>query len=168
MALTDIAVKNAKPGPKTTRLRDERGLYLEISPKGGKWWRLRYTFGGKANMLSLGVYPDISLKEARDRRDEARKLIANGIDPSAARKAGKVQTASEGETFEIVAREWHFKTLPKWTASTAETIITRLVSLTALMEPPMSAPNGATWIGVSGLRTRFKSIRFPLHRQLSF
>ncbi len=78
MPLTDVTVRNAKPGPKTVRLRDERGLYLEISPKGGKWWRFRYMLRGKANMLSLGVYPDISLKDARIRRDDARKLLANG------------------------------------------------------------------------------------------
>jgi integrase len=125
MALTDIAVKNAKPGPKTTRLRDERGLYLEISPKGGKWWRFRYAFGGKANMLSLGVYPDVSLKDARERRDKARKLIANGIDPSEARKAGKVQTAAEAETFELITREWFAKFSANWSPGYAGDTIRR-------------------------------------------
>ncbi len=76
--LTDVAVRNAKPGPKNIRLKDERGLHLEISPKGGKWWRLRYWISGKERLISLGTYPDISLKDARERRDEARKLIANG------------------------------------------------------------------------------------------
>ncbi|MBF0483019.1 MAG: tyrosine-type recombinase/integrase [Desulfovibrionaceae bacterium] len=125
MALTDIAVKNAKPGPKTIRLRDERGLYLEISPKGGKWWRLRYTFGGKANMLSLGVYPDITLKDARTRRDEARKLIANGVDPSATRKASKAQTVADAETFEAVTREWFSKFSRNWTPGYAKDTIRR-------------------------------------------
>ena len=80
--LTDTAIRNAKPGEKPVKLFDERGLYLEISPTGGKWWRLKYRFDGKEKRLSLGVYPDVSLKDARDRRDAARKLVADGIDPS--------------------------------------------------------------------------------------
>ena len=126
MPLTDLAVRNAKPGPKTARLRDERGLYLEISPKGGKWWRLRYTFQGKENMLSLGVYPDVSLKDARERRDEARKLIANGIDPSAARKEEKADAAAEALTFGFVAREWYERFKPKWSPSHSLDVIQRL------------------------------------------
>lgn len=126
MSLTDLAVKNAKPGQKTVRLRDDRGLYLEISPKGGKWWRLRYMIKGKANMLSLGVYPDVSLKDARERRDEARKLIANGIDPSAARKEEKAEAAAEALTFEHVAREWYERFKPKWSASHSLDVIQRL------------------------------------------
>ena len=115
MPLTDVAVRNIKPGPKTVRLRDERGLYLEVSPKGGKWWRLRYTYQGKENMLSLGVYPDVSLKDARERRDEARKLIASGIDPSQARKEEKAEIAADAVTFERVAREWFAKFKENWT-----------------------------------------------------
>ena len=126
MPLTDLVVRNAKPSQKTVRLRDERGLYLEISPKGGKWWRLRYTFQGKENMLSLGVYPDVSLKEARERRDEARKLIAKGIDPSAARKEEKAEAAAEALTFEHVAREWYERFKPKWSPSHSLDVIQRL------------------------------------------
>jgi integrase len=110
MVLTDIAVKNAKPGPKLIRLKDERGLYLEISPQGGKWWRLRYWIDSKENRLSLGVYPEVSLKDARERRDEARKMIASGIDPSEARKEQKAGVVQDSLTFEAVAREWHGKT----------------------------------------------------------
>ena len=76
MTLTDTKIRNAKPGKKPTRLFDERGLYLEVSPAGGKWWRLKYRFGGKEKRLSLGVYPDVTLKDARGRRDEARKLLS--------------------------------------------------------------------------------------------
>jgi len=119
MPLTDVAVRNAKPGPKTIRLRDDRGLYLEISPRGGKWWRLRYMLKGKANMLSLGVYPDVSLKDARERRDEARKLIANGIDPSQARKDEKAEIAADAVTFEKVAREWFQKFKENWSSGHA-------------------------------------------------
>src|ERR1035438_3367990 len=82
MPLTNTAIRNAKPGNKPIRLFDERGLYLEVSPTGGKWWRLKFRFEGKEKRLSLGVYPDVSLKDARDRRDTARKLLADGIDPS--------------------------------------------------------------------------------------
>ena len=73
MALTDTAVRNAKPDGKTKKLFDARGLYLEVAPAGGKWWRLKYRFGGKEKRLSLGVYPDISLKQARERRDRSKR-----------------------------------------------------------------------------------------------
>lgn len=125
MPLTDLAVRNAKPGSKTVRLRDERGLYLEISPKGGKWWRFRYMLKGKANMLSLGVYPDISLKDARIRRDEARKLLANGIDPGQVRKDQKAEAIEDSNTFEKVAREWFAKFRLTWTASHGDRIMRR-------------------------------------------
>jgi len=126
MPLTDVTVRNAKPGPKTVRLRDERGLYLEISPKGGKWWRFRYMLRGKANMLSLGVYPDVSLKDARIRRDDARKLLANGIDPAQGRKEQKAETIKDEATFERVAREWFAKFRLNWTSSHGDRIMRRL------------------------------------------
>ncbi len=126
MPLTDLAVRNAKPSAKTARLRDERGLYLEVSPKGGKWWRLRYTFQGKENMLSLGVYPDVSLKDARERRDEARKLLAQGVDPSKVRQEEKAEAAAEALTFEHVAREWYERFKPKWSPSHSLDVIQRL------------------------------------------
>jgi len=127
MPLTDTAIRNAKAlESKTIRLKDERGLYLEISPRGGKWWRLRYWMNGKENRLSLGVYPDVSLKDARDRRDEARKLIAKGVDPAQVRKEERAEALESAETFEAIAREWHARISPSWTASTAKTNITRL------------------------------------------
>ena len=79
MPLTDTAIKKAKPEIKQRKLCDERGLFLLISPKGGKWWRFKYLFDGKEKLLSLGTYPDVSLKDARERRDEARKQAAAGI-----------------------------------------------------------------------------------------
>ena len=82
MTLTDTRIRKTKPEKKPIRLFDERGLYIEISPAGGKWWRLKYRLEGKEKRVSLGVYPEVSLKDARDRRDEARKLIADGIDPA--------------------------------------------------------------------------------------
>jgi hypothetical protein len=89
LPLTDTAIKNAKPQKKAKRHFDGGGLYLEVSPQGGKWWRLKYRFEGKEKRLSLGVYPEVSLKEARSRRDESRKMLTTGIDPAANRKAIK-------------------------------------------------------------------------------
>ena len=106
--LTDTQIRNAKPAVRPVRLYDDRGLYLEVSPKGGKWWRLKYSFDGKARLLSLGTYPDTGLKAVRDKRDQARRLIAQGVDPSAARKAEKAsRSEAVVNSFEAVAREWH-------------------------------------------------------------
>jgi len=102
MPLTDALIRAAKPQAKTSRLYDTGGLYLELSPSGGKWWRWKYRFGGKEKRLSLGVYPDIALKVARDRRDDGRRQVANGIDPGLARQAQKVAQAA-AESFEAVA-----------------------------------------------------------------
>jgi len=110
MPLSDVTIRTAKAGVKPIRLSDAGGLYLEIAPSGGKWWRLKFRFEGKEKRLSLGVYPDVSLKEARDRRDAARKLLSNGVDPGANRKAQKAARADlVGNTFEIIAREWLLK-----------------------------------------------------------
>ena len=125
MALTDVVVRNAKPKDKRYKLSDERGLCLEVAPAGGKWWRLRYQFNGKEGYLSLGCYPDVTLKDARDRRDAARKLLAQGINPAEARKAHKGASV-DAETFEAVAREWYGKFSPGWTPGHAETVIARL------------------------------------------
>jgi len=127
MPLTDIVVRNVKPdNSKTLRLKDDRGLYLEVSPAGGKWWRLRYWMAGKENRLSLGVYPEVSLKDARERRDEARRLIANGVDPSQVRKGLHAETQADQETFQLIAEEWFTKFEHTWAKNTAETIISRL------------------------------------------
>ena len=126
MPLTDTAVRNAKPGEKTARLYDERGLYLEVSPKGGKWWRLKYRFEGKEKRLSVGVYPDISLKAARARRDEARALLAEGVDPGEHRKAVKAAKAdSAANSYEVIAREWHAKHTATLNPEHAERILRR-------------------------------------------
>ena len=107
MPLTDTAIRNAKPSEKPIRLFDGGGLYLEVSPTGGKWWRLKYRFDRKEKRLSLGVYPDVSLKDARVRRDASRKLLADGIDPSENRKAMKSARADRAaNSFEVVARDW--------------------------------------------------------------
>jgi integrase len=122
MPLTDTAIRNAKPKDKPYKLADEKGLFLLVNPNGSRWWRLKFRIGGKEKLLSLGVYPAVSLKEARDKRDEARKLIAQGIDPCAQRKATR---AAEAETFEAIAREWLAKFGPSWTPEHAERITRR-------------------------------------------
>jgi integrase len=127
MALTDTAIKHAKPGNKTRKLYDSGGLYLEVSPKGGTWWRFKYRFSGKEKRLSLGVYPDVSLKDARDRRDDARKLVANAVDPAEHRRAEKAtSTEQAANSFEIIAREWFAKHSNNWVASHSNRIIRRL------------------------------------------
>ena len=127
MALTVTAVRNAKPANKTQRLFDGGGLYLEISPKGGKWWRLKYRYAGKEKRLSLGTYPDTSLKEARERRDGARKLLRDGVDPSEHRKQAKAQRRiKHANGFEIIAREWFKARSPNWAPGHADKIIRRL------------------------------------------
>ena len=92
-------------------------IWKSVSSKGGKWWRLKYSFGGKPRLLSLGTYPDTGLKAVREQRDQARRLIAQGVDPSAVRKAEK---ASRSEvvvnSFEAVAREWHTTFISLWSA----------------------------------------------------
>ena len=103
MALTEFAVRAAKPATKDAKLFDERGLYLLVCPNGSKLWRLKYRFSGREKLLSLGAYPDIGLKGARDAREGARKLLATGVDPSSRRKLEKMARAN---TFETVAREW--------------------------------------------------------------
>jgi len=101
--LTEAAVKGAKPSTKPRKLYDERGLFLFIPPTGARLWRLKYRLHGKEKLLALGAYPDVSLKRAREKRDDARRLIADGIDPSAKKQAEKHASA---ETFEAIATEW--------------------------------------------------------------
>ena len=124
MPLTDTAVRAAKPQAKTRKLFDGGGLYLEVSPAGGKWWRWKYRFGGKEKRLSLGVYPDVSLKSARERRDAVRQQLAADIDPGQARKAQKLALAG-ADSFEAIAREWHAKFSPGWVASHGDRILRR-------------------------------------------
>lgn len=127
MALTDTAIRKAKPGEKQFKLADEKGLYLLIAPNGGKWWRIDYRFEGRRKTLSMGVYPDVSLAEARERRDAARKLVAQGVDPGESRKAHRAaQDERAANSFEVVAREWFAKHAPGWAKSHADKIMARL------------------------------------------
>jgi integrase len=112
--LTDIKVQKAKSKGKSITLFDGGGLFLMITPSGGKLWRFKYRFDGKEKKLAFGAYPEISLLDARRKRDEARRQLANGIDPSAMRKAQKQANTEATETFEIIAREWYAKFMPTW------------------------------------------------------
>lgn len=135
MRLTDTAIRNAKPGrtPKGEatarpyRMADGGGLYLEVAPAGGKWWRLKYRFGGKEKRLSLGTYPDTSLAAARQRRDEAKRLLAAGTDPGEHRRAEKVaRSIAQASSFEAVAREWHAQKAKAWAKVTTDKAQTHL------------------------------------------
>jgi integrase len=128
MALTDLAIKQAKPQDKIYYLKDGGSLFLEVTPAGGKNWRFRYRFNGKAGVLSPGKYPAVSLAEARERAAEARRLLADGISPGEAKKEAKLaaQVAS-ASAFEVIAIEWHEKQLPRWTAGHAARIMDSLV-----------------------------------------
>lgn len=135
----DVIIRSTKPTDKVQRLSDGDGLYLLINPNGAKWWRLDYSINGKRKTLSVGVYPEIGLKEARDRADEARRLVATGTDPSNIRKANKAEQIkaqeadrriAEGlpaiDSFEEIAREWFTKFSIEWAPSHADKIIRRL------------------------------------------
>ena len=136
MALTDTAIRNAKPAEKACKLADGGGLYLLHTPNGSKWWRLDYRFAGKRKTLSMGVYPDTGLKEARSKRDNARKLLAEGIDPGAQRKAHKASSAERAaNSFEIICREW----LEKWGSTV---VSAQKVKATARLEK-----NVFPWLG---------------------
>ena len=121
MPLSVKEIDNTKPSDKPMRLFDGGGLYLEVAPSGGKWWRFKYRYGGKEKRLSLGVYPDVSLKQARTKRDEARSLLASGCDPGIQRKAEKqIRAQSHSNTFEAIAREWMVTRGNEWTPSYAK------------------------------------------------
>src|SRR3990167_6535713 len=126
MALTVVQVKNAKPKEKSYKLADERGLYLLINPNGSKLWKLKYRFAGIEKKLSLGAYPTISLANARDQREDARKKIVESIDPGILKNSIKrsKQLAAEN-SFEAIAREWHARFSSKWTTEHGERILIR-------------------------------------------
>jgi hypothetical protein len=107
MPLSDLIIRGAEPATKPIKLFDAEGLHLEVSPNSGRWWRLKYRFAGKERRLSLGTYPQVSLKEARIRRAAAKIQVSKGIDPSAARQAAIHKQGINAEnSFETVGREW--------------------------------------------------------------
>lgn len=124
--LTDMKVLKAKPKDKPVSLFDGGGLYLLVTPSGGKLWRFKYRFDKHEKKLALGAYPEISLLDARQRRDEARRQLAHGIDPGAIRKAQKQANIQETETFEVIAREWFNKFKHTWKESHSARLLSRL------------------------------------------
>ncbi|WP_129127652.1 tyrosine-type recombinase/integrase [Geomonas oryzae] len=129
MALTDLQIRKAQPKEKAYKMADSLGLYLQVTKSGGKWWRFKYLFEGKEKLLSFGVYPDISLSDARERRQEARALVAKGIDPSGERKkVREIKAELTANSVDNIAREWHKHMMGNkaWSAEHAATIMTRL------------------------------------------
>jgi integrase len=124
--LSDTKVRTIKPAEKPQKLFDGGGLFLLVTPTGGKLWRLKYRFGGTEKLLAIGAYPQISLADARQKRDQAIALVLNGADPSDTKKAQKAAGAIETETFEVIAREWHTRFSSSWAASHGNKIIRRL------------------------------------------
>ncbi|MBU4261002.1 MAG: tyrosine-type recombinase/integrase [Proteobacteria bacterium] len=126
MSLSDTAIRNAKPKEKPYKITDGKGLYLLVT-KSGRYFRFDYRFGGKRLTLALGVYPDMTLKVAREKHGEARQQLANGIDPGQFKKSIKnMDKARAANSFEAVAREWFFKKSPVWAESHSLKIIARL------------------------------------------
>lgn len=123
--LNNNSIKNLQPKETRYIVNDDRGLYLEVMSNGKKAWRFRYSFKGKKNKISLGPYPEISLSDARKKRDELRVQLANGIDPQEKRRQEKALT-DEKYHFENIAREWHKKFKSRWTEGHAELTLTRL------------------------------------------
>lgn len=127
MPLNDATVRTAKPKAKPYKLADGGGMFLLVQPSGARWWRYKYRVAGAEKLLSLGTYPDTSLRDAREKHAEARKLLAKGTDPSAARRAERIAGAERASnSFEVIAREWHAKQSKKWSTSTSSKALVRL------------------------------------------
>lgn len=127
LALTEAQIRASKPRETAYKLPDARGLHLLITPAGGRLWRFRYRYAGRENTLGLGPYPEITLQEARDRREDARRMLKHGVDPSAQRKAAKAAAADRAvNSFEVVAREWFAKNRDGWAPTHAERVLRRL------------------------------------------
>ena len=123
--LTDSKIRAAKNLEKSYKLTDSSGLYLMVSPHGSKLWYFRYTFGGKENRIAFGPYPLISLAEARDKQNAARKLLASGLCPSQTRKADKA-AVDPSRTFKHIATDWHASNLKLWSPAHGNKILTCL------------------------------------------
>jgi len=124
MPLTDIAAKSAKPRDRSYKLADGQGMYLEVMPNGSKYWRLKYRFDGKEKRLALGVYPEVSLLEARKARETIKDILRAGLDPSHERRREKLQKGLDrASSFEAIAREWHANKKDAWTTRHAERVL---------------------------------------------
>lgn len=127
MALTDIKIRNLKAKDKVYKASDEKGLYLQISPNGSKHWKLKYRYDGKEKKLSFGSYPEVKLADARRKRDEAKSLLADDIDPALHKKERKIaRQLGAVNSFELIALEWHAKNINAWTQDHGKRILVRL------------------------------------------
>ena len=127
MPLQDATVRTAKPEAKPYKMGDERGLFVLVHPNGSKYWRMKYRIDGKEKLLALGVYPEVGLKEARERRDDARKILDNGGDPASVKKTQKAVRIERAEnTFKAVALEWYEKQKPLWSEGHASKTLAML------------------------------------------
>ena len=127
MPLKDVTARTAKPANKAYKLADEKSMFLMVYPNGTKCWRFKYRFEGKEKVLALGTYPEVSLAEARQKRDEARQLLTNNVDPGKFKQQSKRSGNALAEnSFEYIAREWHTKNSVKWSARHAERIMRRI------------------------------------------
>jgi len=124
--LTSLQITNAKPRDKEYKLSDGGGLYLLITPSGGKLWRMKYRFGGKEKLLSFGPFPQKTLADARQEKEQAKKLIAQGLDPIEEKKEQEAARNKEKETFQVIALEWHGRFQTLWAPRTAEAILAML------------------------------------------
>jgi len=124
--LSDTKIRAIKPAAKPQKFFDGGGLFLLVTPSGGKLWRLKYRFGGTEKLLSLGKYPQTSLADIRQKRDQALAMLAQDIDPGVHKKAQKTAGTEETDTFEVIAREWYEKFSPAWAVSHSGKIIRRL------------------------------------------
>lgn len=120
MPLTDTAIRAAKPSERQQKLFDGSGLFLLVFPNGSKVWRFKYHFQGREKLISLGAYPAVSLKDAREKASDARKALGSGKDPSAERQQAKLHHKN---SFENIAREWHEKQAPAWSANHAANVL---------------------------------------------
>jgi len=127
MALTEISCRTAKAKDKDYKLSDSGGMHLLVKKAGSKYWRFKYRYAGKEKLLSLGVYPTLTLKEARAKRDEAKKQLAEGVDPSEAKQEAKQLKILKAEnSFEAIAREWHDTKTGGWTIKYSKKVMTRM------------------------------------------
>lgn len=127
MALTDVVIRTTKPGARQRKISDEKGLYLLVHPNGGRYWQMKYRHAGKERTLSFGTYPDVSLADARKRRDEARAMLAHDVDPGEVKRANRLRQRQEAaSSFEAVAREWFDRHLAGKAPSHRDKVVRRL------------------------------------------
>jgi hypothetical protein len=166
MTLDDLTIRNTKPAEKPFKLSDERGLFLLINPCGSKLWRFKYRFAGKEQLLALGAYPEVTLKTARAKRDEARDIISDGRDPSFERKAAKQRQILEAQNaFKAVALDFITKMVRRWSERHRNNAISQLAKniFPALGNRPAStSADFSRAVGARGCRTRYARRRYSL------